>query len=132
MGGVTDGGVGGVTEDGAGDMTEDGVGVGAWARVALRGWARYDGFGAERVGAQGWAASGYLVHVKHERGQRRERAHLNFKTVIDLACPYPHLFTPLPMPSSVTPPPSNVPRACNTSFLPATCTGDAQTDRAGV
>ena len=59
---------------------------------------RVDVFGAERVGAQGWAASGHLARVKHKQGQRRERAHPKFKTIIGLACPCPHLPSPLPMP----------------------------------
>ena len=59
---------------------------------------REDRFGAERVGAQGWAASGHLARVKHEQGQRREWAHPKFKTVIGLTCPCPHLPSPLPMP----------------------------------
>ena len=61
---------------------------------------------------QGWAGCSYLAHVKHKRGEGRERVHLQFEIVIvvrshlsiplGLACPCLHPFTPHPTPSSMT------------------------------
>ena len=89
------------------------------AGVALRGrWVRCDGWRVpdERKEGRrcwpawptGWAGSGYLARLKHERGEGRKRAHLGFEMVLlcpdlsiprSLACPHPHPFAPRPMPA---------------------------------
>ena len=76
--------VGGRGPTGGGSQTSERMGD-----EVPRGHYAMGGRGATGVGQnkwehgrQGWAASGYLAKVKHERGEGREWAHLEFEMVI--------------------------------------------------